>query len=214
MRFPARAGSPLEVRMARSSPGRYAAHEFGKNVYLFEARGDGDATLTTELLAPAQWRIMPTGNVRARALPAVCRSRRRHLLGRRWHACAPERTGDLRLGAVAAGHADPRPLHAAAWPHVARLDAAVPDRRPARPSRRRISSTSWTRRSSSARTPCASSPWPGPAAARRRGSGSRCTTSAPTRNSTRTRPWWRRSCASRPPSSATSRRSTPAPIRS
>lgn len=62
VRFPSRAGSPLEVRMARSSPGRYAAHEFGKNVYMFEAHGDGDTTLTTELLSPAQWRVMPTGN--------------------------------------------------------------------------------------------------------------------------------------------------------
>ena len=25
--------TPLEVRMSRSSPGRYAVHEFGKNVY-------------------------------------------------------------------------------------------------------------------------------------------------------------------------------------
>jgi predicted metalloprotease with PDZ domain len=62
VRFPSRAGVPLDVRMARSSPGRYAAHEFGKNVYLFEARGDGDAVLPAELLAPAQWRIMPTGD--------------------------------------------------------------------------------------------------------------------------------------------------------
>ena len=62
VRFPSRAGTPLEVRMARSSPGRYAPHEFGKNVYLFEARGDGDATLSAELLSPAQWRIMPTGD--------------------------------------------------------------------------------------------------------------------------------------------------------
>jgi predicted metalloprotease with PDZ domain len=61
VRFPSRAGTPLEVRMARSSPGRYAPHEFGKNVYMFEARG-GDATLAAELLAPAHWRITPTGD--------------------------------------------------------------------------------------------------------------------------------------------------------
>jgi predicted metalloprotease with PDZ domain len=62
VRLPSRAGTPLEVRMARSSPGRYAAHEFGKNVYRFEAHGDGDAALQADLLAPAQWRIMPTGD--------------------------------------------------------------------------------------------------------------------------------------------------------
>jgi len=31
--FSARANAPLEVRMSRSSPGRYALHEFAKNVY-------------------------------------------------------------------------------------------------------------------------------------------------------------------------------------
>jgi predicted metalloprotease with PDZ domain len=61
VRFPARDGVPLEVRMARSSPGRYATHEFGKNVYRFEALDDGDATLPIEPLAPAHWRITPRG---------------------------------------------------------------------------------------------------------------------------------------------------------
>ena len=62
VRFPARAGTPLEVRMARSSPGRYAAHEFGKNVYLFEARGADEAVLPVEQVAPAHWRVTPAGN--------------------------------------------------------------------------------------------------------------------------------------------------------
>ena len=31
------AAGPLEVRMSRSSPGRYAIHEFAKNVYAVEA---------------------------------------------------------------------------------------------------------------------------------------------------------------------------------
>ena len=60
-RFPVRAGRPFEVRMARSSPGRYATHEFGKNVYRFEALGDGDRALPVEQVAPAHWRITPTG---------------------------------------------------------------------------------------------------------------------------------------------------------
>jgi len=61
-RFPSKAGTPLDVRMARSSPGRYAPHEFGKNVYLFEARGDGDTMLPVEQVAPAHWRITPSGS--------------------------------------------------------------------------------------------------------------------------------------------------------
>ena len=117
--------------MARSSPGRYATHEFGKNVYLFEARGAGDAALPIEQVAPAHWRITPDRQHRPRPLPAVCRPRRRHVLGRRRHARAPERAGDLRLGAVADRDADPRSLHAAARTHLARLHAAVPDRRSA-----------------------------------------------------------------------------------
>jgi predicted metalloprotease with PDZ domain len=62
VRFPSKAGTPLDVRMARSSPGRYAPHEFGKNVYLFEARGSGDITLPVEQVAPAHWRITPSGS--------------------------------------------------------------------------------------------------------------------------------------------------------
>ncbi len=56
-RFPVKPGEPIEVRMARSSPGRYAPHEFGKNVYMFEAVGDAGARPAAEPVGPAQWRI-------------------------------------------------------------------------------------------------------------------------------------------------------------
>ncbi len=62
VQFPATPGRPLDVRMARSSPGRYATHEFGKNVYLFEARGDDDAPLVVKPVAPAHWQVMPRGS--------------------------------------------------------------------------------------------------------------------------------------------------------
>ncbi len=61
--FPSRPGRPFDVRMARSSPGRYATHEFGKNVYMLEARGADGATLPVETVGPAQWRIAPGGQV-------------------------------------------------------------------------------------------------------------------------------------------------------
>ena len=61
VRFPTKPGTPLEVRMARSSPGRYATHEFGKNLYMLEALGDGNARLEVETLEPARWRIVPRG---------------------------------------------------------------------------------------------------------------------------------------------------------
>ncbi len=43
------AGKPLEVRMARTSPGRYALHEFAKNVYSVKAfDGRGQALTVTQ----------------------------------------------------------------------------------------------------------------------------------------------------------------------
>jgi predicted metalloprotease with PDZ domain len=62
VRFPARPGTALELRMARSSPGRYATHEFGKNVYRFEARTASGGALPVETLAPAHWRVTPGGD--------------------------------------------------------------------------------------------------------------------------------------------------------
>ena len=96
-RHAARACGWRDRRQAATRP-----HEFGKNVYLFEARGGRRrGACRPKLLAPAQWRVTPDGRRRTRAVPAVCRSRRRHLFGRGRHARAPERTGDVRLGAVA-----------------------------------------------------------------------------------------------------------------
>jgi len=60
--FPATAGQPLEVRMSRSSPGRYATHEFAKNLYALAARGADDAPLAIEAVRPDVWRVTPTGD--------------------------------------------------------------------------------------------------------------------------------------------------------
>src|SRR5579872_6328418 len=47
----------LEVVMSRSSPGRYALHEFAKNVYNFRASdGEGHA-LAVSRPTPYQWNI-------------------------------------------------------------------------------------------------------------------------------------------------------------
>src|SRR5262245_34631615 len=40
------ANKPLEARMSRSSPGRYATHEFAKNVYNVRAVNEQGAALT------------------------------------------------------------------------------------------------------------------------------------------------------------------------
>ena len=48
---------PLQIRMSRSSPGRYAIHEFGKNVYnVWVVDGDGDPLEFTRP-DPYQWDI-------------------------------------------------------------------------------------------------------------------------------------------------------------
>ena len=48
---------PLVVRMARSSPGRYAIHEFAKNVYSLSATDGAGRALPIERSDPYQWTI-------------------------------------------------------------------------------------------------------------------------------------------------------------
>lgn len=48
---------PLEVRMARSSPGRYAAHDFAKNVYGVRATDAAGRTLAVERVEPNVWKV-------------------------------------------------------------------------------------------------------------------------------------------------------------
>ena len=52
---------PLEIRMSRTSPGRYALHEFAKNVYNFRATGAGGRPV--EVLRPDlhQWTVVGHG---------------------------------------------------------------------------------------------------------------------------------------------------------
>ncbi len=51
------AGKPLEVWMSRSSPGRYAVHEFAKNVYSVKADDGSGASLTITRPSPYQWLV-------------------------------------------------------------------------------------------------------------------------------------------------------------
>jgi predicted metalloprotease with PDZ domain len=52
---------PLELRMSRSSPGRYALHEFAKNVYELRAYDLKGAELTTTRPSPYQWDVPAHG---------------------------------------------------------------------------------------------------------------------------------------------------------
>jgi predicted metalloprotease with PDZ domain len=51
-------GKPLEVRMSRSSPGRYSAQEFSKNVYSVRATDGNGAALSFTRPNPTQWNIV------------------------------------------------------------------------------------------------------------------------------------------------------------
>ncbi|HEX7918233.1 MAG TPA: hypothetical protein VF454_02465, partial [Gemmatimonadales bacterium] len=52
-----RPATPLIVRMSRSSPGRYALHEFAKNVYGVSATDGQGRPLTITRNDPYQWRV-------------------------------------------------------------------------------------------------------------------------------------------------------------
>ncbi len=52
---------PLELRMSRSSPGRYALHEFAKNVYDVRAVGVDGHELPTTRPNPYQWNVAGHG---------------------------------------------------------------------------------------------------------------------------------------------------------
>jgi predicted metalloprotease with PDZ domain len=51
----------LEMRMSRSSPGRYALHEFAKNVYQVSAQDRAGNPLTISRPSPYQWNIANPG---------------------------------------------------------------------------------------------------------------------------------------------------------
>ncbi|MCU6455330.1 PDZ domain-containing protein [Sphingomonas sp. A2-49] len=50
---------PLRVQMARSSPGRYAIHEFAKNVYAVSAKDGAGRPLTLDRSDPYGWTVAP-----------------------------------------------------------------------------------------------------------------------------------------------------------
>ena len=52
---------PLQLRMSRASPGRYALHEFAKNVYNFRATGEGARSVTVSRPDNHQWDVAGHG---------------------------------------------------------------------------------------------------------------------------------------------------------
>ena len=50
-------GGVLELAMSRSSPGRYALHEFAKNVYRLRAEDGAGRTLEVSRPEPSRWDV-------------------------------------------------------------------------------------------------------------------------------------------------------------
>ena len=53
--------APLELRMSRSSPGRYSLHDFAKNVYDVEAVGPNGRALSLARPDPYGWTVPEHG---------------------------------------------------------------------------------------------------------------------------------------------------------
>ncbi|MBI2188979.1 MAG: M61 family metallopeptidase [Acidobacteria bacterium] len=58
VRFDELPPGPLELRMSRASPGRYAVHDFAKNVYDVQIAGTGGAPLTVIRATPHEWTVI------------------------------------------------------------------------------------------------------------------------------------------------------------
>ena len=90
--------APLQMRMSRSSPGRYAIHEFAKNVYQVSVVDGQGNPLTVYPAEP-----LPVGRCRSRwygdgDLYLICGPGRWNLLGNRSYTRTPEHAGDLHVG--------------------------------------------------------------------------------------------------------------------
>lgn len=55
--FPALAAGPFTAQMSRSSPGRYATHEFAKNIFRIEARDGGGRSLPVVRSGADSWTV-------------------------------------------------------------------------------------------------------------------------------------------------------------
>ena len=61
VRFPDVGDAPLHVRMSSASPGRYARHEFAKNLIEITFTGAGGAPVQVDRRGPAHWEVVGHG---------------------------------------------------------------------------------------------------------------------------------------------------------
>lgn len=59
LRLKANKAEPIELQMANSSPGRYARHDFAKNLYALRATNQQGQPLDVTRIGPSRWRVQP-----------------------------------------------------------------------------------------------------------------------------------------------------------
>ena len=131
VRFPNVPSGTLQLRMARTSPGRYALHEFAKNVFdvsIVERQGPA---AHRDAARSASMGLRQSRRHRRHHLQDLRRSHRRHLSRHRRRARAHQhsRGADVRARLVRAAGA--RDVRAAARQEVEGGDAVVSDERSA-----------------------------------------------------------------------------------
>lgn len=103
---------PLELRMSRSSPGRYALHEFAKNVYAVRATTEDGAPLALDRPNPHQWNVLGhRGFVRVTYTLFGDRADG-HVLRNRPDTRASQYAGHVHVGSRARGAPDSNPISA------------------------------------------------------------------------------------------------------
>ena len=131
----------LQLRMSRSSPGRYALHEFAKNVYNVRVTDVAGSAADGGAAEPAPVGRHRAPGKRARHLRHLRRPRRRHLPGHRQHARAHQHACRADVGAWPRAAQRHGPLRASRGRVVARRHATVPGPGCRSPSPPRICST-------------------------------------------------------------------------
>ena len=89
----------LELRMSRTSPGRYSLHEFAKNVFDVRITDESGKALAVARPNPHQWDVTGHSGYCTRGVPGFWRPPRRHVPVGRFDARAHQHAGRLDVGA-------------------------------------------------------------------------------------------------------------------
>ena len=127
--FPNLPAGMLEARMSRSSPGRYALHEYAKNVFELQAFDGKGKVLTADAAESVSMGHRRPRRHRPHRLQDLRRPRRWHLPWHRSDARAHEHAGDADVGSRPGSACRPRHLRSAEEPRMGGGEPAVSNRR-------------------------------------------------------------------------------------